>query len=97
MFFVGNERYMDKWGKYGQMGQVHSMIVEKSETILVYHASVDKQRVVAESWPALSERLAPVALGYTIYGLTEHWVPSRQPSTQSLDIVACELGVVQAR
>ena len=95
LFFVGSDLYMERWGKYGKMGQVHSMIVQKAEEVTVYHASVDKQRVVTETWPQLSERLESVALGYTIYGLTDSWPSPRSPSQQSLTIAACEQAAMQ--
>ena len=69
------------------MGQVHSMILEKGDELLVHHASVDFAQVVTERWSEISGRLQNVSSGYTIYALDPAW----HPSTKNKSIMKGEL------
>lgn len=83
LFFVGNDQYLKYWGKNGEMGLVHSMILEKNpQGLWVHHASVDKGAVVKEPWQELQSRLANVAQGYRIYGLMDEWSPRSMTKIQ---------------
>ena len=75
LFFVANASYLKTWGKHGAMGQVHSMIVEKTDVIRIHHASIDFGKVQVENWSALSERLETVAQSFTIYSFASEWEP----------------------
>ncbi len=89
VFFIGNEKYMKRWGKHGMMGQVHSMILEKKGDAHIHHASVDFGKVVSEDWEDLEERLRNVSKGYTIYALDPNWRPSTHPSPNN-EYLTCE-------
>ena len=70
LFFVASDAYLKRWSPYGEMGLVHSMILEiNGAQYRVHHASVDKKAVVTEDWFELSKRLSNVAIGYTIYDI----------------------------
>lgn len=75
LFFVANEEYLKIWGKHGAMGQVHSIIIEKNEKILVHHASIDFHKVVTEEWAGFNRRISAVAQGYTIFAFDPSWQP----------------------
>lgn len=75
LFFVANEQYLKHWGKHGSMGQVHAIIIEKNEKILVHHASIDFNKVVTEEWIGFHKRILSVAEGYTIFGFDPAWQP----------------------
>ena len=80
-FFVANDQWLSKWSSIGQMGLVHSMIVEKtSEQVYIHHASMDAKRVVTESWTEFQTRLDIVAKGYRFFALDPTWVPGTELS-----------------
>jgi hypothetical protein len=90
VFFIGNEKYMKRWGKHGMMGQVHSMILEKKDTAYIHHASVDYGKVVTEDWDDLANRLKNVSQGYTIYSLDPNWRPDPQKKPVTSGLLTCE-------
>ena len=74
-FFVPNDKWISKWSTIGQMGLVHSMIVEKKgDEVFIHHASMDKKEVVSEPWDVFQERLSVVAKGYRFFGLEPTWI-----------------------
>ena len=78
-FFVANEQWISKWSSIGQMGLVHSMMIEKTgDKVYVHHASMDARRVVKESWAEFQARLDIVAKGYRFFALDPMWVPSKK-------------------
>ena len=89
VFFIGNDKYMQRWGKHGTMGQVHSMILEKKEEAQIHHASVDFGKVVSEDWVSLAKRLQNVSRGYTIYALDPSWQPMAHTSPNN-KYLTCE-------
>ena len=81
-FFVANEQWLSKWSSIGQMGLVHSMIVEKAnDQVYIHHASMDAKRVVTESWADFQTRLDVVAKGYRFFALDSTWTPGKELST----------------
>ena len=81
-FFVANEQWLTKWSSIGQMGLVHSMILEKTEDqLFIHHASMDARRVIEEPWTDFQERLSVVAKGYRFFGLDPTWTPGRKLPT----------------
>lgn len=78
-FFVANEQWLAKWSSIGQMGLVHSMIVEKTpEHVYIHHASMDAKRIVKESWTEFQMRLSVVAKGYRFFALDPTWAPGKE-------------------
>lgn len=81
LFFVASDAYLARWSPYGEMGLVHSMILEIKDTqYSVHHASVDKKAVVTEDWFELSKRLDNVAIGYTIYDIAPTYTAKQMHS-----------------
>ena len=77
-FFVANDQWLAKWSSIGQMGLVHSMMIEKTaDEVYVHHASMDARRVVKESWTDFQPRLDIVAKGYRFFALDPMWIPSQ--------------------
>jgi hypothetical protein len=75
-FFVANDQWLSKWSSIGQMGLVHSMIVEKTGgQVFFHHASMDSKRVVKEPWKDFQTRLSVVAKGYRFFALDPTWFP----------------------
>ena len=66
-FFVANERWLSKWSSIGQMGLVHSMLLEKTEDqLFIHHASMDARSVIKEPWLDFQERLGGGGKGIPI-------------------------------
>lgn len=83
-FFVPNDKWLATWSSIGQMGLVHSMIVEKStEAVFIHHASMDKKRVVSEPWAVFQKRLSVVAKGYRFFALEPTWVGGKTVSDEA--------------
>lgn len=78
LFFIANEDYLRHWGKHGSMGQVHSIIIEKNEKILVHHASIDFNKVITEEWKGFHKRIEVVTQGYTIFAFDPNWQPKAE-------------------
>jgi len=80
-FFVPNDNWISKWSSIGQMGLVHSMLIEKNtDSVFIHHASMDKRRIVTEQWADFQHRLSVVSKGYRFFAIDSTWMAGETPS-----------------
>ena len=73
-FFVANDVWLSKWSTIGELGLVHAMMIEKTDTAtLVHHASMDAKQVITEPWNTFHSRLSVVSKGYRFFSLNPTW------------------------
>lgn len=84
-FFVANEAWLSRWSSIGELGLVHSMLIEKTDTgILVHHASMDSKKIMSEPWTHFQSRLSVVSKGYRFFSLDPEWHPLLELSKGTL-------------